>query len=76
MKTNWIKRIAAFFRRNSKHEHLAEVVVYVDGRVVEESEEVFSETYGMSERYAALRFANGVVSTAFGLERRRMKGRA
>ena len=76
MKTNWIKRIAAFFRRKANCEHIAEVVVYVDGRVVEQKSTSIFEEYGKTERFAALSFANGVVSAAFGLERRRMKGRA
>ena len=76
MKTNWIKRLEAFLLRRTNAEHVAEVVVYVDGRVVEQKSVIFCEEYGKSALYAALSFANGVVSAAFGLERRRMKGRA
>ncbi len=75
-KTNWIKRIVAFFRRKHSHEHIVECVVYVDGRIIERKETTFTEEYGLSNRFFAMRFANGVTSEAYGLERKRMKGRA
>ena len=74
-KTNWIKRIAAFFRRKHSNEHIVECVVYVDGRIIEKRSASFFEEYGKTERFSALSFAHNVTSAAFGLERRRMKGR-
>ena len=77
-KTNLIKYIKSFFRRRIKKDHVIEVVVYDNGRIVEQHEVITSE-YGnpnLPIRFFALRFANSKISDAYGLERRRMKGRA
>ena len=76
MKTNRIKQIVAFFRRKHSNEHVVECIVYVDGQIIEQKETKFTEEYGLSNRFFAMRFANSVTSQAYGQERKRMKGRA
>ena len=77
-KTNLIKYIKSFFRRRVKEDHVIEVVVYDNGRIVEQHEVITSEDANLNIpiRFVALRFANSKISEAYGLERRRMKGRA
>ena len=77
-KTNLIKYIKSFFRRRVKEDHVIEVVVYDNGRIVEQHEVITSEyeNLNLPIRFVALRFANSKISDAYGLERRRMKGRA
>lgn len=77
-KTNLIKYIKSFFRRRVKEDHVIEVVVYDNGRIVEQHEVITSEDANLNIpiRFVALRFANSKISDAYGLERRRMKGRA
>ena len=77
-KTNLIKYIKSFFRRRVKEDHVIEVVVYDNGRIVEQHEVITSEDENpdLPIRFVALRFANSKISDAYGLERRRMKGRA
>ena len=77
-KINLIKYIKSFFRRRVKEDHVIEVVVYDNGRIVEQHEVITSEDANLNIpiRFVALRFANSKISDAYGLERRRMKGRA
>ena len=77
-KTNLIKYIKSFFRRRVKEDHVIEVVVYDNGRIIEQHEVITSEDANLNIpiRFVALRFANSKISDAYGLERRRMKGRA
>ena len=77
-KINLIKYIKSFFRRRIKEDHVIEVVVYDNGRIVEQHEVITSEyeNPNLPIRFVALRFANSKISDAYGLERRRMKGRA
>ena len=78
-KINLIKYIKSFFRRRVKEDHVIEVVVYDNGRIVEQHEVITSEYEtppNLPIRFVALRFANSKISDAYGLERRRMKGRA
>ena len=77
-KINLIKYIKSFFRRRVKEDHVIEVVVYDNGRIVEQHEVITSEyeNLNLPIRFVALRFANSKISDAYGLERRRMKGRA
>ena len=42
-KTNLIKYIKSFFRRRVKEDHVIEVVVYDNGRIVEQHEVITSE---------------------------------
>ena len=75
---NKIRWILARFKRTSDSDHIAEVVVYLDGQVIERRETHFDENYTHrgTPYYNALVFANSIVSCAVGMERRRMKGRA
>ena len=74
---NIIKWILARFKRKCDTDHVVEVVVYLDGRVIKDEEHHISEDCMKgSLRYIALNIANGVTSFAVGMERRRMKGRA
>ncbi len=77
-KLNIIKWILARFKRTSSNDHMVEVVVYLDGRIIERREQHIDENFVRrgSLYYNAILFANGVISMALGLERRRMKGRA
>jgi hypothetical protein len=77
-KINLIKYIKSFFRRRVKEDHVIEVVIYDNGRIVEQHEVITSEDANLNIpiRFVALRFANSKISDAYGLERRRMKGRA
>ena len=71
-----LKWIAAQLKRRFGIEHVAEVVVYLDGRIVEQKQITFDEKMmRYTPRYNALAFANSVTSAAVGMERRRMKGR-
>ena len=75
---NRIRYILARFKRRCDTDHIAEVVVYLDGQIIERRETHFdeSETHRGTPYYNALVYANGIVSFAIGMERRRMKGRA
>lgn len=76
---NKIRWILARFKRTSDSDHIAEVVVYLDGQIIERRETHFNESEtrrGTTPYYNALVYANGIVSCAVGMERRRMKGRA
>ena len=75
---NRIRYILARFKRRCDTDHIAEVVVYLDGQIIERRETHFdeSETRRGTPYYNALVYANGIVSCALGMERRRMKGRA
>ena len=75
---NKIRWILARFKRTSDSDHIAEVVVYLDGQIIERRETHFdeSETHRGTPYYNALVYANGIVSCAVSMERRRMKGRA
>ena len=74
---NKIRWILARFKRTSDFDHIAEVVVYLDGRVIKDEEHHISEDCMKgSLRYNAFNIASGVTSFAVGMERRRMKGRA
>ena len=76
-KLNIIKWILARFKRRCDTDHVVEVVVYLDGRVIKDEEHHISEECMKgSLLYNALNLANGVTSFAVGMERRRMKGRA
>ena len=77
-KLNVIKWILARFKRRCDTDHIAEVVVYLDGQIIERRETHFdeNETRCGTPYYNALAYANGIVSCAVGMERRRMKGRA
>lgn len=76
-KMNIIKWILARFKRTQDSEHIVEVVVYLDGRVIKDEEHHISDDCMKgSLRYIALNIANRVTSFAVGMERRRMKGRA
>ena len=66
-----LKWFAAQMKRRFDTEHVVEVVVYLDGRAIEEKQTTFDEEMTRhTPRYNALAFA------AVGLERRKMKGRA
>ncbi len=72
-----LKWIDAQLKRRFDTEHVVEVVVYLDGRAIEEKQTTFDEEMTChTPRYNALAFANSVTSTAVGHERRKMKGRA
>lgn len=72
-----LKWFAAQMKRRFDTEHVVEVVVYLDGRAIEERQTTFDEEMTRhTPRYNALAFANSVTSAAVGLERRKMKGRA
>ncbi len=72
-----IKWILARFKRKCDTDHVVEVVVYLDGRVIKDEEHHISEDCMKgSLRYNAFNIASGVTSFAVGMERRRMKGRA
>lgn len=74
---NIIKLILSLFKRKCETDHVVEVVVYLDGRVIKDEEHHISEDCMKgSLLYNALNLANGVTSFAVGMERRRMKGRA
>ena len=76
-KLNIMKWILARFKRKCDTDHVVEVVVYLDGRVIKDEEHHISEDCMKgSLSYIALNIANGVTSFAVGMERRRMKGRA
>lgn len=76
-KMNIIKWILARFKRTSDSDHIVEVVVYLDGRVIKnEKHHISEDCMKGSLRYNAFNLANGVTSFAVGMERRRMKGRA
>ena len=76
-KLNIIKWILARFNRKCDTDHVVEVVVYLDGRVIKDEEHHISEDCMKgSLRYNAFNLANGVISFAVAMERRRMKGRA
>lgn len=76
-KLNIIKWILARFKRKCDTDHVVEVVVYLDGRVIKDEEHHISEDCMKgSLRYNAFNIASGVTSFAVGMERRRMKGRA
>ena len=76
-KLNIIKWIRARFKRRCDTDHVVEVVVYLDGRVIKDEEHHISEECMKgSLLYNAFNLANGVTSFAVGMERRRMKGRA
>lgn len=72
-----IRRILARFERNCDNDHIVEVVVYLDGHTIKREKHHISEDDMKGPlRYSALNLANGVISFAVGMERRRMKGRA
>lgn len=74
-KLNIIKWILARFKRKCDTDHVVEVVVYLDGRVIKDEEHHISEDCMKgSLRYNAFNIASGVTSFAVGMERRRMKG--
>lgn len=76
-KMNIIKWILARFKRTQDSDHIVEVVVYLDGRVIKDEEHHISDDCMKgSLRYNAFNLANGVISFAVAMERRRMKGRA
>lgn len=76
-KLNIIKWILARFKRKCDTDHVVEVVVYLDGRVIKDEEHHISEDCMKgSLRYNAFNIASGVTSFAVGMERCRMKGRA
>lgn len=76
-KLNIIKWILVRFKRKCDTDHVVEVVVYLDGRVIKDEEHHISEDCMKgSLRYNAFNIASGVTSFAVGMERRRMKGRA
>lgn len=76
-KLNIIKWILARFKRKCDTDHVVEVVVYLDGRVIKDEEHHISkDCMKGSLRYNAFNIASGVTSFAVGMERRRMKGRA
>lgn len=75
-KINIIKYLSAWFRRDYKDEHFFEVVVYLDGKIVERVERRVLVPPASPLCYSVLHWANCVVSELFGHARRKRKGRA